>query len=72
MRSFLHHPGSLAAFSLSLYASMRCRYNVVNLDSQMADRERASRGRAGAELLAGQSAVARLAVVHDAIIRWAT
>jgi hypothetical protein len=32
---------------------MRCRYNVVNLDSQMADHERASRARAGAELLAG-------------------
>jgi hypothetical protein len=53
MRSFLHQPGSLAAFSLSLYASMRCLYNVVNLDSQMTDRERVSRARASAELLAG-------------------
>jgi hypothetical protein len=32
---------------------MRCRYKIVNLDSQMANRERASRARAGAELLVG-------------------
>jgi hypothetical protein len=32
---------------------MRCLYNVINLDSQMTDRERASRARASAELLAG-------------------
>jgi hypothetical protein len=30
---------------------MRCRYEIVNLDSQIANRERESRARAGAELL---------------------